>query len=211
MERREEARGVGGGCGDGGRRGKKGTRKESRGAGELPFLPPSLPGEPWPAGSSHGSFRPSHRSGLHHLPGTRLPDLPASPPHRGAEGAALGRGPPALSRLRPQPSGPAAASSNRTARPGCGRLPRSVPPAPLRAAGAPGGADSCPHLAPPGSGSSAAAGAAAFPGRSLRAGAPGGFSSPRGSLLSPARGSRALPAAAVPSRLSAPSSALSAQ
>lgn len=46
MERREEAGGVGGGCGDGGRRGKKGTRKESRGAGELPFLPPSLPGEP---------------------------------------------------------------------------------------------------------------------------------------------------------------------
>lgn len=88
-------------------------------------------------------------------------------------------------------------------------LPPAGPAAPLQAGPAPTGPHSSPHLAPSGSGSSAAAGAAAFPGRSLHAGAPGGFSSPRGSLRSPARSSRALPAAAAPSRLSALSPALS--
>lgn len=88
-------------------------------------------------------------------------------------------------------------------------LPPAGPAAPLQAGPAPTGPHSSPHLAPSGSGSSAAAGAAAFPGRSLHAGAPGGFSSPRGSLRSPALSSRALPAAAAPSRLSALSPALS--
>ncbi|XP_031967945.1 transcription initiation factor TFIID subunit 4-like [Corvus moneduloides] len=168
--------------------------------------------------ASQSRLRPSHCSGLHHLSGTRhsapCPSRPPSVARRGRGGRAGGAGPvPAPHAAPALRTGYSQRPPRRLAGlqppPPPAPLPPAGPAAPLQAGLAPTGPHSSPHLAPSGSGSSAAAGAAAFPGRSLHAGAPGGFSSPRGSLRSPARSSRALPAAAAPSRLSALSPALS--
>lgn len=191
-------------------------RREEQGSSSS-CLPPSLESRDQLA-ASYSRLRPSHRSGLRHLSGTRHPApcpsrLPSAA-RRGRGGRAGGAGPLPAPHAAPAPrTGYSQRPPRRLAGlqppPPPAPLPPAGPAAPLQAGPAPTGPHSSPHLAPSGSGSSAAAGAAAFPGRCLHAGAPGGFSSPRGSLRSPARSSQALPAAAAPSRLSALSPALS--
>lgn len=135
MERREEAEGVGG------RGGETGTRKESRGAGELPFLPPSLslslPPSPESrdqlAARTAASDPPIARAFITCLGPGSLPSPPPlpiavqrGPPGAGGRPPPPGSGPNPPDRLRPAATAPPAWAA--AASPAPSRPPRCGPP-----------------------------------------------------------------------------------